>query len=482
MAATDNAVQRLIPSAPANGAAPQERLKLAYIVGRFPRPTETFVLTELEALRAHDVTVDVFPLLDIRHAGAHNSASLRGKARELLRPTEPAEAKHEAAARWKSRAHYSPLWSVEVLLAQFGFFFTHPIRYMTALFSLLLRSVGRLRFLSTGLMLFPRIVLMARQMEQTRVTHVHAHFANEPAAAALVVHQLTGLPFSFTPHGTDLHHDQHMLKTKLRHASFVVCISEFNRERLLRAGGPGCEERLKVVRCGVNTKLFSPGDGSTAPGKRTRILQVGALLEVKGQAVLMQAVADLKRSGETVECHFIGTGPDREMLQQLATHFGIADQVTFQGYRTPREIHGELQRADMLICPSVDSSDGRREGIPVVLMEAMATGVPVIASSLSGIPELVTNEVEGLLFEPGNVRELSIGIQFLIENPDTAIAFAEAARAKVLAEFDIERTVPRLIQLFRTGEQSVGLDRSVGPAQDLMPTATKQHASARPQR
>lgn len=442
------------PTPRASNSKSGDRLKLGYIVGRFPRPNETFVLTELEALRANDVSVEVFPLLDLKHAAAHNSSSLRVKAIELLRPTERPDTKHEAAARWKSRAFYSPLLSMEVLLAQFSFFFAHPVRYLTALCSLLFRSFGQLRFLSSGLMLFPRIVLMARQMERMRVTHVHAHFANEPAAAALVVHQLTGLPFSFTPHGTDLHHDRHMLKQKIRQAAFVVCISKFNRDRLLEAGGFDCVSRLKVVHCGINTHLFSPREEPITTTQPIRVLLVGSLLEVKGQAILLQACAELKRRGERIECHIVGTGPDRNMLGRLAAHFRIADQVFFHGYLTPKEIHRELQCADVLVCPSVESSDGRREGIPVVLMEAMATGVPVIASSLSGIPELVTNEVEGLLLEPGNADELANGIQFLAENPSTAQAFADAALSKILAEFDIARTIPELIHLFRTGGES----------------------------
>lgn len=421
-------------------------MKLAYIVSRFPKPTETFVVTELEALRARDVRVEVFPLLDRQHALGRGGSSLRQKGLDLLRPTKATAPLNVEAARWQSRAHYSSLFNLNVLLAQFWFLLRHPVRYVRALASMVVRNWGSLRYLFGGLILFPRIVLIAQQLQQMRVTHIHAHFANNPAAAAFIIHRLTGLPYSFTAHGSDLHRDQHMLKQKIRDAAFVVCISEFNRDWALRRSDPKFGDKVKVIHCGVDTSTFKPRLGEESV--ITRVLQVGTLHEVKGQSVLLDACAELKRQGIDIECHFVGDGPDRSMLEELASALGVSDRTVFHGYRTPRELRDHLANADVLACPSIEASDGRREGIPVVLMEAMSSGVPVIASSISGIPELVDDGVEGLLFQPGNSRDLADGIRFLMENPQKADDFAEAARDKVLAEFDRDTNVEQLIDLF----------------------------------
>lgn len=426
-------------------------MKLAYIVSRFPKRTETFVLSELEALRARDVRVEVFPLLDRKHSGSEGGPSLRQKLRDFLWPPEPEEARHEAASRWQSRAHYSGLLTVEVVTAQFSFLLRHPLRYIGSLISLIVGNWGSLRYLIGGLMLFPRIVLIARQLQQMRVTHVHAHFASNPATAAFVVHRLTGLPYSFTAHASDPHGDLHMLRQKVRDAAFVACISEFNREWAMRHSDQKHAYKMKVVHCGVDTRFFAPNGRLKSAGAPTRILQIGTLHEVKGQSILLDACAVLAKEGVQLECHLIGDGPDRKMLEQVAEHLGISDRVTFHGYLTPREIRTQLAESDMLVCPSVESSDGRREGIPIGLMEAMASGVPVIASSLSGIPELIDNETEGLLFQPGSSRELASGIQFLIENPDKSTAFAAAARARVVEEFDRDCNVELLLDLFERG-------------------------------
>lgn len=425
-------------------------MKLAYVVSRFPKPTETFVLSELEALRERDVPVDVFPLLNLNHAGTKGGSSLLRKAIDLLRPGKPPVPRHPLAAEWQSRAHYARLLSLDSLAAFIEFTLRRPVRLATALGSLIVRNIGSIRYLASNLLLFPRMVQIARDMQRLKVTHLHAHFANSPAAAALTVHRLTGLPFSFTAHGSDLHRDQHMLTQKMQEAAFVICISEFNRQWALRHSSQEFEEKTRVVHCGVETSLFSPRQNrlDRTPDAPLRILQIGTLHEVKGQAVLLNACQHLNAQGVPFECGFVGDGPDREPLQQLATDLGIADRVRFHGYCPPEEVRELLGQADVLACPSVESSDGRREGIPVVLMEAMASGVPVVASRLSGIPELVDCGTEGLLFEPGVAQELAAALTAIAESPRKARQFATAAREKVLADFDQKKNIGQLIALF----------------------------------
>lgn len=440
---------------PTTARSARGNLKLAYIVSRFPKPTETFVLSELEALRERDVPVEVFPLLSLRHAVAKGGSSLISKVIALLRPSKPPEPRHDTAAYWQARARYAQLLSFDAIRAVLGFVVRHPIRFGASLGSLVFRNIGSLRYLSSNLVLFPRMVQIARDLERMRVTHVHAHFANSPAAAALTVHRLTGLPFSFTAHGSDLHRDRHMLKQKIQSAAFVVCISEFNRQWALKHSSLDFAEKTKVVHCGVQTDLFAPESAATnrASDAPLRILQVGTLHEVKGQTILLQACAMLVEQGVAFECEFVGEGPDFEKLSRLAEELGLADKVVFHGYCPPSELRRLLAKADVLACPSVASSDGRREGIPVVLMEAMASGVPVVASRLSGIPELVECGSEGLLFEPGEPAELASALAFISESPDKASRFAKAARRKVLEQFDQRKNIDLLLALFEETRQ-----------------------------
>jgi len=445
-----------LTEAPAKTPPPESRrLKLAYVVSRFPKPTETFVLSELEALRDRDVPVEVFPLLSLEQAAVKGGSSLARKVVDLFRPPEPATPKYAAAARWQARARYGKLLSVDAVQSMFGFLLQHPVRLISALSSLVFRNLGSLRYLGSSLVLFPRMVQIARDMQCIGITHVHAHFANSAAAAALTIHRLTGLPFSFTAHGSDLHRDQHMLKQKVEEAAFVVCISEFNRHWALEHSAPEFAEKTKVVHCGVNTGLFAPSDDAAARRSETalRVLQIGTLHEVKGQAVLLRACATLVERGVPFQCEFVGDGPDSEMLQQLVTELGLCQQVTFHGYRPPQEVRELLSSADVLACPSIESSDGRREGIPVVLMEAMACGVPVVASRLSGIPELVESGSEGLLVEPGDPIALANAFEFAANSPQDVSRFAKAARQKVLSQFDQRKNIDQLITLFEESAQ-----------------------------
>jgi glycosyltransferase involved in cell wall biosynthesis len=423
-------------------------LHLAYVVSRFPKPTETFVLAELEALDERGVAVEVFPLLDVQHATQQKGASLWRKAAEVFRAASVPEPAHAVAARWQRRAHYSPLINGQVLAAQGWFLVRHPLRYLRALAGLVVHNIGSPRYLLGGLALFPRVVLMARQLNACGATHLHAHFANQPAAAACVVHRLIGLNYSFTAHGSDLHRDQHMLEQKVRDAAFVVCISEYNRRFVLDRVGRQYADKVHVVHCGVNSAVFAEPPQPRARGRRLRVLQIGSLQTVKGQEYLLKACRALADRGVEIECHFVGDGPDEGRLRELSESLHINERVVFHGYRTPGEVRQHLADTDILACPSVPTSDGRREGIPVVLMEAMAGGVPVVASDLSGIPELVRHEQTGLLFPPADPEQIAAAIERLAGDLSLASRLAAAGREHVLSEFDRDRNVGLLIELF----------------------------------
>jgi glycosyltransferase involved in cell wall biosynthesis len=404
------------------------RRAVAYIVSRFPKLTETFVLYEMVAVENDGVRVDFYPLMRIRGTKMHSEA-----------------------ASWLERAHFVPFLSGSILGANLHYLMRHPSRYWTTLLTLLRRTWGSARYFLGGLVLFPKAVYFARRMTATRIEHVHAHFANHPAAVAWVIHRLTGIPYSFTAHGSDLHLERRMLEEKAAAAAFVVTISEYNRQLILEECGPSTTAKVVVIHCGVDTAVIRPRPApapSAGEQRPFRIVCVGTLHEVKGQTYLLEACRRLSERGLQFTCHLVGDGPDRPRLSKQARQGGIGDRVHFRGWLTREEVRQVLDDADAVAAPSVLARSGSREGIPVALMEAMASGVPVVASRLSGIPELVVNDETGLLVEPRDVEGLAVALERLHGDAGLRRRLGKAGREKVEREFDLQRNASMLVKRF----------------------------------
>lgn len=417
------------PSAGYPAAANQG--KVAYIASWFPVLTETFILFEILAVEQQGAAVEVYPLF-----GRHGR-TMHPEATALVR-----------------RAHYHPLLSLAIVRAHLHFLCHRPRAYLGALWTLLRCTWGSLRYFSGAVVLFPKVVYFARRMQLQGVTHVHAHFASHPAAAAFVIHRLTGIPYSFTVHGSDLHRDQHMLREKVAEAAFVVSISEYNRQVILKVCGRQYAEKVEVIHCGVDTAVFCPqGDAGAGadPRRPFTILSVGKLYEVKGQKFLIEACRLLRARGVEFACEMVGDGPDRQMLASQVAEAGMQDCVRFHGRITRDRIARLVAEADVLAAPSVPTRDGRREGIPVVLMEAMAGGVPVVASDLSGIPELVEHGETGLLVPPGDAAALADALERVASESQLRRRLAVAARDKIVRQFNLHTNASLLIERFRCG-------------------------------
>jgi glycosyltransferase involved in cell wall biosynthesis len=410
------------PSPDAPGAALPP---VAYIMSRFPKLTETFILDELVAVDRQGLQVELFPLLRERGGPVHPEA-------------EP----------WVRRAHYLPFLNVAILRSNLRFLARHPRRYLGTLAAMLGGTARSLNFLFGGIGIFPKVVHASGLMVERGVGHVHCHFATHPALAGFLIRRLTGIPYSFTAHGSDLHVDRTMLCRKVAEASFVVTISRSNATVFeAECGGP--IDKLSVIYCGIDGHVFHPAE--RAATGRLRIACVGTLHEVKGQRHLIEAAADLAGRGLDFGVRFIGDGPDRDELERLAASLGVADRIEFLGLRKRAEVVALLADTDVLVAPSVPTAGGKREGLPVVLIEAMAAGVPVVASHLSGIPELVENDVTGLTVPPGDSRAIADGIARLAADPALRSRLAAAGRERVARDFDLDHNARRLIALFGEG-------------------------------
>jgi colanic acid/amylovoran biosynthesis glycosyltransferase len=408
----------------ARAAAPA---RVAYVMSRFPKLTETFVLGEVLALERRGVPVDLYPLL-----------------------RERAPVVHSEAARLVGRSRYEPFLSPAIVLSQLVWLRRRPGAYLRAWRDVLVGTWGSPNFFIGAIGCFPKVAHAARRMQTEGVTHVHCHFANHPALAGLIVHRLTEIPFSFTAHGSDLHKDRRMLARKVAEASFVATISHDNRRLIVAECGEHVAGKVHVVRAGVDTRLFAPSTSRPSSRRREtlRIVCVGTLHEVKGQPHLIEACRLVAGQGIDVRCRLIGDGADEKALRAEIEAAGLAENVVVAGPRTRQQIVEELWRADVLVAPSVPTRAGRREGIPVVLMEAMSTGLPVVASAISGIPELVEDEVSGLLVPPGDAAAIARALRRLAADPALCERLGRAARDRVLAEFDLEDSAAELARRF----------------------------------
>jgi glycosyltransferase involved in cell wall biosynthesis len=282
---------------------------------------------------------------------------------------------------------------------------------------------------------------LARRMLRHNVGHVHAHFAHVPTSIAMYAGIAGGMPFSFTGHANDLFERPTLLPEKLGRCAFSSCISDYNRDHLRAVHALA---RLPIVRCGIDLDefAFSPHSFAQVPH---RILFVGRLVEKKGPSLLLEALAKLRNGGTTLVADIVGTGPLLESLTRRSRELGLATTVQLHGAQPQEKVRELLYRATVFVLPCVVSSTGDQDGIPVALMEAMAAGVPVLSTRVSGIPELIETGVSGLLVDPGDSSELASALASLLSQPELRRTLAHGARRRIEEEFSLVMNARRLL-------------------------------------
>lgn len=388
-------------------------MRVGYVMSRFPRLTETFVVSEVLAMQELGVDVRLYPLL-----------------------REEADVVQPDAQALVATAHFQPFLSRAILRSNLRMLARNPATYLGTLGAVVRMTWRSMNFLAGGLATFPKVVHNALAMKRAGVTHVHCHFATHPALAGFVIHRLVGIPYSFTAHGSDLHMDRRGLPMKVAEAAFVVAISEYNRALIVEECGGRFDEKVVVIHCGVRTDRFQPAEKRARDAGPISIVSIGTLHEVKGQTYLVEACRILRERGVRVRCVVIGEGEDRARLERQIADARLGDVVTLLGATTQSVVRDLLADADALVAPSVPTASGKREGIPVVLMEAMSSGIPVVASDLSGIPELVVDGETGILTPPRDAFAIAAALERLAADPALGRGFAERGRERVVRDFD----------------------------------------------
>ena len=390
--------------------------KLAYLTSQYPAASHTFIRREIAALRELGWTIDTFS----------------------VRPPGPDETRSDADRSEFDRTFYILKQPVLAFVgAHLAALLRRPGKYLKT-FGL---ALGHRQPGARGLFLacahFAESVLLAHELERREVQHLHNHFANSAATVGLLASKLLGIGWSFTMHGiseTDYPAGL-MLGRKIEQADFVACVSWFGRAQGMRLVSPSHWTKMHVVRCGIPLDKVPTHTVSSA-GKA--IVCVGRLSPEKGQAGLLEAFASVRAKHPEASLVLAGDGPDRCNLGAIAKDLGIGDAVTFVGRLTEEEAMAEIARSDALVLPSF------MEGLPIVLMEAMAIGVPVVASRIAGIPELVEDGKTGLLFTPSDWEELGDCMDRLLSDNKLRAAITEQAKTRVLDEFDGRKSATKL--------------------------------------
>ncbi len=306
--------------------------------------------------------------------------------------------------------------------------------------SLALASRGPgLRGLIYAMFYLAEAMILARHLHRTGARRLHVHFANAACTVGMLAARIQNLPYSFTLHGPSdfLNVETSRLDAKLTHAQFVACISNYARGKAVPNVDAAAAGKLHIIHCGVTPARYA----DAPPPTRSNILFVGRLADVKGVQLLLEAVARLKSDLSDAILTIVGDGELSAELEGQAKSKGLAD-IRFTGAIGQAEVAEELAKSAVFVLPSY------AEGVPVVLMEAMAAGRPVVSSDITGIPELVEDGVSGHLTEPGDIDALTDAISGLLQDPARAVAYGQVGRARVHADFDIEREARRLRSLF----------------------------------
>lgn len=403
-----------------------KKMRIAYLVNQYPMASLTFVRREIAELERLGHVVERF--------------SIQPWSERVV---------DELDLREKERTRYLKV-GLAFVLAPFRIMSLSPLR--------LCRTIALLAKLAktSDRSLFHHLAYLAEAsrlriwLAETDIQHLHIHFATNSTEVGLLCHALGGPPFSFTVHGPE-EFDRaayQSLSVKASHASFVAAISSFGRSQLMRWVEPSEWRKLKVVHCGLDN-LFIDREPSLLMNS-LRFVCVGRLCEQKGQLLLVEAVERLIADGQSMELILVGDGPMRSEIESRIRDSQLESHIRITGWASGETVRREIEQARVFVLPSF------AEGLPVVIMEAMAMGRPVISTYVAGIPELVIPGENGWLVPAGDVQALVDAMREAINSPVERLReMGVAGRRRVLERHDIRKEVAKLARLIQAGDEQL---------------------------
>jgi len=419
-------------------------MKIGYLTGEYPRATDTFIQREVMQLRQQGITVQTFA---VRRPGDNH----------IVGDEQRAE---------RSRTLYLlPVNPIYLVWCQLLGLLRSPANYGRGLRLAWKTSQPGFKGGLYQLFYFLEAAVLAQKLRQQGIWHLHNHIANSSCTVAMLAAAIAGGSFSFTMHGPHIFFEPHRwrLDEKIRQARFVSCISHFCRSQGMLFVSPEHWPKLRIVHCGVEPALFPAVEHR---GEATRLLYVGRLAAMKGLPVLFEALSDLRQDHPNLKLTVIGDGEERSLIEASAQQWGVASLVDLVGYKSQADVRAYLRETDIFVLPSF------AEGVPVVLMEAMAAGVPVVTSRIAGVPELVEHGQSGFLVPPGDAAALTEALRPLVQDAALRSRFGQVGRAKVAAEFNVAAEAQKLGDLFRdilVGEGPAASSTSAAPIEAPLP-------------
>ena len=397
-------------------------MKIAYLVNQYPHVSHSFIRREIVALEEQGVTVKRF--------------TIRPPPQPLVDPADRAEGLRTQVLLETGFRGLAAALVWEGVRA--------PGRWLRAL-GLAVRIGWRSgRGVARHLAYLAEACVLVRRLRGVQARHLHAHFGTNSATVALLARVLGGPPYSFTVHGPEEFDRPEglSLPAKIDGAAFVVAVSDFGRSQLLRWCPPEQWPKIHVIRCGVDEAFLKSGP-QAVPDTR-RLVCVGRLADQKGQLALLEALARLHAQGVTFDMVLAGDGPMRPALEERVRRLGLENQVRITGWLSNAAVREEILAARALVLSSF------AEGLPVVLMEALALGRPVVSTYLAGIPELVESGVSGWLVPAGSVTALTAALaEVLGTSVERLTHMGRAGALRVAAVHDAGREAARLASLLQ---------------------------------
>lgn len=409
---------------------------IAYLTGEYPRATDTFIQREVAELRNLGITVET---CSIRRTDPSHHVG-------------PEQCEEAANTFHILDAAKNPL---HLLGAHARLLSQDPRRYFSAFAKAWRTRAPGAKAALYQMIYFAEAGMLARHMQRRNIAHLHNHIATASCTVAMLSSALSGVPFSFTLHGPDIFFEPRRwrLDEKIASARFVACISHFCRAQAMNFSEPEHWAKLHILHCGIAPERYDSAERERAKN----LLFVGRLAGVKGVPVLLDALKILQADHPDLNLNLIGDGPERTALEARATAMNLSHMTRFVGYKSQSEVAEALGTTDIFVLPSF------AEGVPVVLMEAMAARVPVVTTHVAGIPELIEDGTHGFLTHPGDARSLAQAIDTLLSDPARAAAMGNAGREKVGAEFNIRTEAAWLARLLAAYKDS----KATPPVRDI---------------
>ncbi|MGO4524741.1 glycosyltransferase family 4 protein [Microvirga sp. 2MCAF35] len=410
------------PSFTANQVAKPEKRRLAVIVTEFPKTTETFIMRDVIAFSQKNYDIRIYHLTHFnRHEVVHDFAK-------------------ETIAWSRDFAYFA---SGDVIGALLRTLLRRPRVLGRILRDILVGCRKDPVMMLKSLFILPKSLRIAEDIRDWGGDHVHAAYAGHPATCAWIVRRAAGVPFSVSCHAHDIFETQALLSTKLPEADFVRTISEYNRKYILRHVPSLAPNPPVVIHVGAFLENIIPS--TVYPRDRFRVLYVGSLEYRKGVDVLLRALAQANLGEWRLDV--LGGGPERKALETLSAELGLSDRVTFHGAQPNERVAKVMSQVSVMVVPSRIGPRNQTEGLPTVIVEAFAHERPVVASRLTGIPEIVVDGETGWLFEVDDVSGLTRALEEVQSNPQEALRRASSGRNLVVSEFDQTKNAGSLLSM-----------------------------------